>query len=287
MTPEQVHDRGQDVRDAGPRRRRLPRRHEVGLPAARRVPALRRRQRRRERARHLQGPAADGARPAPAHRGRPSSPATRSAPPRRSSTSAARWRSPRSASPQALNDAYANGSSARTSSAPTTRVDITLTWGAGAYIVGEETALIESLEGERGMPRLKPPYFPAAKGLYMQPTIVNNVETLANVPWIVNESGQAFHDIGAPTSTGMRMFAVSRPRQQARRVRGPQRHHDVPHADRGARVLRRHPRRPQRSRRSSPAARRRSGSSRSTSTCRSTSRPSTRPARCSAPARSS
>ena len=59
------------------------------------------------------------------------------------------------------------------------------------------------------MPRLKPPYFPAAKGLYMQPTIVNNVETLANVPWIINECGQAFHDIGAPTRTGMRMFAVS------------------------------------------------------------------------------
>ena len=88
-------------------------------------------------------------------------------------------------------------------------VDITLTWGAGAYIVGEETALIESLEGERGMPRLKPPFFPAAKGLYMQPTIVNNVETLSNVPWIINESGTAFHDLGAPTSTGTRMFAVS------------------------------------------------------------------------------
>ena len=88
-------------------------------------------------------------------------------------------------------------------------VDITLTWGAGAYIVGEETALIESLEGERGMPRLKPPFFPAAKGLYMQPTIVNNVETLANVPYIVNQGGQRFHDVGAPTSTGMRMFAVS------------------------------------------------------------------------------
>ena len=71
-------------------------------------------------------------------------------------------------------------------------VDITLTWGAGAYIVGEETALIESLEGERGMPRLKPPYFPAAKGLYMQPTIVNNVETLSNLPWIVINGGDAY-----------------------------------------------------------------------------------------------
>ena len=87
--------------------------------------------------------------------------------------------------------------------------DITLTWGAGAYIVGEETALIESLEGERGMPRLKPPFFPAVKGLYLQPTIVNNVETLSNVPWIVGRGGTSFKEIGAPTSTGMRMFAVS------------------------------------------------------------------------------
>ncbi len=110
---------------------------------------------------------------------------------------------------QALNDAYANNLVGRNVLGTDFSVDITLTWGAGAYIVGEETALIESLEGERGMPRLKPPYFPAAKGLYMQPTIVNNVETLANVPWIIAESGQAFHDIGAPTSTGMRMFAVS------------------------------------------------------------------------------
>src|SRR6266511_5698152 len=78
--------------------------------------------------------------------------------------------------------------------------DVVLTWGAGAYIVGEETALIESLEGERGMPRLKPPYFPAAKGLYMQPTVVNNVETLANLPWIVTDGGAQFAELGAEKS---------------------------------------------------------------------------------------
>ncbi|MGE0140365.1 MAG: NADH-quinone oxidoreductase subunit NuoF [Ilumatobacteraceae bacterium] len=110
---------------------------------------------------------------------------------------------------QALNDAYAHNLIGRNILGTDFSVDIVLAWGAGAYIVGEETALIESLEGERGMPRLKPPYFPASKGLYMQPTIVNNVETLANLPWIINESGQAFHDLGAPTSTGMRLFAVS------------------------------------------------------------------------------
>jgi NADH-quinone oxidoreductase subunit F len=110
---------------------------------------------------------------------------------------------------QALNDAYAHGMVGRRICDTDFSVDITLTWGAGAYIVGEETALIESLGGERGMPRLKPPYFPAAKGLYLQPTIVNNVETLANVPWIVLNGGAAFKALGSPTSTGMRMFAVS------------------------------------------------------------------------------
>ena len=110
---------------------------------------------------------------------------------------------------QALNDAYANRLVGTNIMGTDFSVDIVLSWGAGAYIVGEETALIESLEGERGMPRLKPPYFPASKGLYMQPTIVNNVETLSNLPWIINESGQAFHDIGAASSTGMRIFAVS------------------------------------------------------------------------------
>jgi NADH-quinone oxidoreductase subunit F len=110
---------------------------------------------------------------------------------------------------QALNDAYVAGLIGRNIMGTDFSVDITLTWGAGAYIVGEETALIESLEGNRGMPRLKPPYFPASKGLYMQPTIVNNVETLANLPWIITNGGEAFKAIGAPTSTGMRLFAVS------------------------------------------------------------------------------
>ena len=90
-----------------------------------------------------------------------------------------RW--PRSASPQALNEAYAAGYIGKNILGTDFSVDIVLTWGAGAYIVGEETALIESLEGNRGMPRLKPPFFPAAKGLYLQPTIVNNVETLSAI----------------------------------------------------------------------------------------------------------
>lgn len=109
----------------------------------------------------------------------------------------------------ALNDAYAAGYVGKNILDSDFSVDVVLTWGAGAYIVGEETALIESLEGNRGMPRLKPPYFPAAKGLYMQPTIVNNVETLSNLPWIVTNGGEAFAALGAETSRGTRMFAVS------------------------------------------------------------------------------
>jgi NADH-quinone oxidoreductase subunit F len=109
----------------------------------------------------------------------------------------------------ALNEAYAAGYVGRNIAGTDFSVDVVLTWGAGAYIVGEETGLIESLEGNRGMPRLKPPFFPAAKGLYMQPTIVNNVETLSNVPWIVSNGAAAFTALGAETSTGTRMFAVS------------------------------------------------------------------------------
>jgi NADH-quinone oxidoreductase subunit F len=109
----------------------------------------------------------------------------------------------------ALNEAYAAGYVGRNILGSDFSVDVVLTWGAGAYIVGEETALIESLEGNRGMPRLKPPFFPAAKGLYLQPTIVNNVETLSNLPWIVDNGGEAFAALGAEGSKGTRMFAVS------------------------------------------------------------------------------
>jgi NADH-quinone oxidoreductase subunit F len=109
----------------------------------------------------------------------------------------------------ALNDAYAAGYVGRNILGTEFSLDVVLHWGAGAYIVGEETALIESLEGRRGMPRLKPPFFPAAKGLYLQPTVVNNVETLSNLPWIVGNGGGAFAELGAEKSTGTRLFAVS------------------------------------------------------------------------------
>jgi NADH-quinone oxidoreductase subunit F len=110
---------------------------------------------------------------------------------------------------QALNDAYEAGYVGKRILDSDFSVDIVLHWGAGAYIVGEETALLESLEGNRGFPRLKPPFFPAAKGLYLQPTVVNNVETLANLPWSVSNGGAAFADLGAGNSKGTRLFAVS------------------------------------------------------------------------------
>lgn len=80
--------------------------------------------------------------------------------------------------------------------------------GAGAYICGEETALLESLEGRKGMPRLKPP-FPAVVGLYGCPTIVNNVETLAVVPTILRRGGSWFASIGTPDNTGTKIFCLS------------------------------------------------------------------------------
>jgi NADH-quinone oxidoreductase subunit F len=109
----------------------------------------------------------------------------------------------------ALNEAYAAGYIGKNILGTDFSVDIVLHWGAGAYVVGEETALIESLEGSRGMPRLKPPFFPAAIGLYGKPTIVNNVETLCNLPWLMVNGVEAYTAVGTETSPGTRMIAVS------------------------------------------------------------------------------
>jgi NADH-quinone oxidoreductase subunit F len=80
--------------------------------------------------------------------------------------------------------------------------------GYGAYICGEETALLESIEGNKGQPRFKPP-FPASFGLYGKPTTINNTETLASVPWIVQHGGQAFLELGKPNNGGPKLFSVS------------------------------------------------------------------------------
>jgi NADH-quinone oxidoreductase subunit F len=87
-------------------------------------------------------------------------------------------------------------------------LDVVIHRGAGAYICGEETALLTSLEGGKGFPRLKPP-FPAISGLFQCPTIVNNVETLACVPFILNHGAERFASLGTPRQGGTRLFSVS------------------------------------------------------------------------------
>lgn len=86
--------------------------------------------------------------------------------------------------------------------------DIELKIGAGAFVCGEETALIASIEGQRGMPRIKPP-FPAAKGVWMKPTVINNVETIANVPYIILHGGADFASVGTEKSRGTKVFALT------------------------------------------------------------------------------
>jgi NADH-quinone oxidoreductase subunit F len=93
-------------------------------------------------------------------------------------------------------------------------VEIYIHRGAGAYICGEETGLIESLEGKRAYPRIKPPYFPAVLGLYMCPTIVNNVETLCHVKHIIAMGGAKYARLGRPNNTGTRIVCVSGDVQQ-------------------------------------------------------------------------
>ena len=211
---------GQEVEPARPRRRRLPDRPQVELPAqGQPEAALPLRERGRERAGHVQGPADHREGPAPAHRGRASSRPTRSARRPATSTSAAsstrasacsRRRSPRRTRPATW---------ARTSWAPGVDVDVFVHGGAGAYECGEETALLESLEGKRGQPRLKPP-FPARAGLYNCPTIVNNVETIVGVPLILERGPEWFAVLRHREERRAQALLRQRPREAPRHLRG-------------------------------------------------------------------
>jgi NADH-quinone oxidoreductase subunit F len=109
----------------------------------------------------------------------------------------------------AVNEAYQHGAAGRDIFGSGWSMDVVIHPGAGAYICGDETGLLESLEGKRGFPRIKPPFFPAVFGLYNAPTVVNNVETMSNIPWIVLNGGAAFAALGEGRSTGTRLFAVS------------------------------------------------------------------------------
>jgi NADH-quinone oxidoreductase subunit F len=109
----------------------------------------------------------------------------------------------------ALNEAYEYGAVGRNILGSGFSVDIVVHPGAGAYICGEETALLESLEGKRGYPRIKPPYYPAAIGLYGAPTVVNNVETLSTLPWVMSNGSEAFSALGEGRSRGTKILALS------------------------------------------------------------------------------
>ncbi len=109
----------------------------------------------------------------------------------------------------AVEEAYAKGALGASALGSGTRIDVTIHRGAGAYICGEETALMNSIEGKRGNPRIKPP-FPAQAGVFGLPTTVNNVETLAAVPHIVNRGGEWYRGLclGNEKSTGTKLFSV-------------------------------------------------------------------------------
>ena len=109
---------------------------------------------------------------------------------------------------KAIDEAYEKNLIGKNASGTGWDFDIYIHYGAGAYICGEETALLESLEGKKGQPRLKPP-FPALIGLYGCPTIINNVETIAVVPTILRRSGKWFASLGKPKNTGTKIFCIS------------------------------------------------------------------------------
>ena len=108
----------------------------------------------------------------------------------------------------AIREAYAAGYLGKNIMGSGFDLEVVLHAGAGAYICGEETALLDSLEGRRGQPRLKPP-FPAVSGLYALPSCVNNVETIANIPYLVNNGVDWFRSFGTEKSPGFKLFSVS------------------------------------------------------------------------------
>ena len=109
----------------------------------------------------------------------------------------------------ALNEAYDYGAVGANVLGSDFSIDIVVHPGAGAYIAGDETGMLESLEGKRAFPRIKPPNYPAATGLYGAPTVVNNVETLSNLAWIMRNGSDAFHDLGEGISRGTKLLSLS------------------------------------------------------------------------------
>ena len=109
---------------------------------------------------------------------------------------------------QAIDDAYAKGFLGKNILGSGVDFDVEIMLGAGSYLCGEELTMLESLEGKRGNPRIKPP-FPAEKGLFAMPTLVNNVETLANIPFIINNGKGKYRELGTEDSPGTKIFTIS------------------------------------------------------------------------------
>ena len=116
---------------------------------------------------------------------------------------------PSAACKAAIDEAYAKGWLGKNIQGSEFSLDIYTHLGAGAYICGEETALLESLEGKLGQPRSSRPPFPAQAGLYSKPTVINNVETLANVPPIITNGAQWYRGFGTEKSPGTKIFCLS------------------------------------------------------------------------------
>ena len=140
----------------------------------------------------------------------------------------------------AVEEAYAAGLFGRNILGTGFSCDIVVYRGAGAYVAGEASGLLASLEGKKSYPRNRPPRL-TVKGLYQQPTVVNNVESLSNIAWIIRNGAEAFKAVGTPKSPGTRLFSVSGTHQQAGRLRNRTRLSvdEIP-----GRGLRRHARRP-------------------------------------------
>ena len=196
---------------AGPGRRGFRHRHEVGVhpgsreDARRQVPSL---QRRRDGTRHVQGPLPAGVQPAPSDRRHHH---RRARDPRGDGIRLPARRIPRSPTgscnvPSTMPTPRAISASA--SSARTSTWELRIHRSAGRYICGEETALLNALEGKRAQPRQKPP-FPPASGAWGRPTIVNNVETLCNVPAIVRNGAEWYQDLGIGDDSGTKIYGVS------------------------------------------------------------------------------
>ena len=208
MTPQEVIDCYPEVGSARARRRGLPDRAQVELCGGERGgPEVRLLQRRRGRPRRVHGPLRAGRRPAlRAWRPWPSR-AMPSARRRATSTSARSTRSPCKRLQIAIGQAREYGLLGKNIFDSGFDFDIDIRLGAGAFVCGEETALMTSIEGKRGEPRVRPP-FPAVKGLFGKPTVLNNVETYANIAQIILKGPEWFSSIGTEKSKGTKVFAL-------------------------------------------------------------------------------